>query len=81
MKHKRIATLFNGDEVDLDELINHSGWKGAEPDKVTIISEKGDKFLATIEVSSLINFWIAREIQDYEDYQKDKVKLRGRKIK
>ena len=66
---QRKATLMNGDEVDLNELERYSGWKG-ENDEVTIISEKGDKLLTTINVSTLITCWIERENMDYEDYMK-----------
>lgn len=62
--NKRIATLINGDKVDLDELINHSGWKGEE-DGVTLISKDGNKLLTTINVSILIDCWIAQEEKDY----------------
>ena len=65
----RKASLINGDIVDLDELKRHSGWKG-ENDEITIISEKGDKFLTKVNVSTLINVWIEKEEQDYEDAKK-----------
>ena len=64
---KRIGTSIMGTEIDFDKLDKMSGWM-ANQDKVNIISEDGNEYLAIIPVDTLITCWIEVEKNAYEDY-------------
>jgi len=66
---KRIATLCNNEEVDLDKLKDFSHWEEAEEGKITLFNTDGNP-LTTISVSLIITYWLEQEERDYEEANK-----------
>ena len=69
MVKKQYAQSMEGEDIDLDEIMKMSGWKAFQ-DNVQIISEKGDRILATVKVDTLITCWIEKEQEAYDETYK-----------
>lgn len=66
---KEIISI-EGEKIDLDEIRKYSNWMTRKDGKVALLSKDGERIIAVISMSTLINCWIEKEEEHYNSYKK-----------